>query len=112
VVPESRPRVFGNARRTEILELISLLRESYPRELSRLLALPLYSVQRVINELEREGLLATRVIGGTRRVTLNPRFFAISELSALLKKLTDADEDMQHRAASLRRRPRRAGKPL
>lgn len=105
-------KLLGSRRRTEVLILIALLEESYPTELARLLGAPLYSVQKVVDALDREGVLATRRIGTERRVTLDPRFFAVSELRALLLRLAQAEPELRDIAAKARRRPRRKGKAL
>ncbi|MGA9943447.1 MAG: hypothetical protein WBE79_03245 [Candidatus Cybelea sp.] len=106
------PKLFGSAARTRLLTLVALLEETYPRELARLSGVPLVSTQRIVNSLEREGVIATRLIGANRRVTLNPRFYGFNELRSLLLKYAKRDQDLEQRAASLRRRPRRAGKRL
>jgi sugar-specific transcriptional regulator TrmB len=106
------PALFGSRRKTEVLVLLALLEETYPRELARLLGAPLLSVQGIVNALEREGFISTRLIGGQRRVTLNPRFFAARQLKELLMRLAEADDRLSTIAASMRRRPRRKGKPL
>ncbi|MGA8473581.1 MAG: hypothetical protein WB681_00810 [Candidatus Cybelea sp.] len=105
-------KLFGSASRTRVLTLVALLDDTYPRELSRLASVPLVSVQRIVNGLEREGVLATRIVGANRRVSLNPRFYGADELRSLLRKYAKRDPDLAHRASALRRRPRRAGKAL
>lgn len=106
------PGLFGSRRRTEIMVAIALLGETYPSELARLLGAPLYSVQNIIAALDRDGIIATRVSGGSRRVSLDPRFFAYPELKGLLLKLAEAEPDLRSAVAGRRSRPRRAGKPL
>lgn len=107
-----RNKTLGSRRRTEVLVLLALLEESYPAELARLLKAPLYSVQKIVDGLDREGIVATRLIGNQRRVTLNPRFFAKEELQKLLLRLAEAEPELQVAASGLRRRPRRKGKQL
>jgi hypothetical protein len=102
---------FGSRRRTEVLVLVALLGESYPSEIARLLGAPLFSVQKIVDSLDREGILATRLMGGTRRVSLDPRWFAARELEALLLRLAEAEPRLQKAAAGRRSRPRRARKP-
>ena len=109
-VSEARP--FGGAARTRALLALQLLGSSYPRELSRVLGTPVAPVQRALRGLERDGLVAARTVGRTRLVTLNPAYFARRELAAYLERLADADQALQRAVTSLRRRPRRAGKPL
>jgi DNA-binding transcriptional ArsR family regulator len=103
---------FGGQSRTRVLVGLRLLDESYPRELARLLDLPVSGVQGALRGLERDGLVAGRSAGRVRLVRLNPRYFAREELQRYLLKLADADRDLQDRISDLRRRPRAAGKPL
>lgn len=103
---------LGGPRRAQVLILTALLGETYPTELARLLEAPLYSVQRIVDGLDKEGVFATRLSGKTRRVSLDPRFFAFKELRQLLLRLAEARPELQELAASRRSRPRRAGKPL
>ena len=103
---------FGGQTRTRVLLALRLLDESYPRELSRALGLPLSGVQMALRGLERDGLVAARTAGRTRLFRLNPRYFAREELRHYLLRLTEPDDDLRQRLAQLRRRPRRTGKPL
>jgi len=105
-------KLFGSPSRSRILTLVALLDQSYPRELARLSDAPLPSVQRIVNDLEREGVVATRIVGRNREVSLNPRFYGADELRSLLLKYAKRDPELERRASALRRRPRRAGKPL
>ncbi|MFN7987563.1 MAG: hypothetical protein U0529_08830 [Thermoanaerobaculia bacterium] len=45
-------------------------------------------------------------------VQLNPAYFALKEVRALLGRLVEADRDLESRIAALRRRPRKSGKRL
>jgi len=108
----TRPRLFGSRRRTEVLIAVALLGETFPAELARLLGAPLYSVQNIVAALDRDGVLATRLSGRARVVSLDPRYFAYRELRALLMKLAEAEPELRAVTAARRARPRRAGKPL
>ena len=103
---------FGGQARTRVLLGLRLLDESYPRELARVLELPVSGVQMAVRGLERDGLVAGRLAGRTRLIRLNPRYFAREELQQYLLKLASADASLQNRIALLRRRPRAGGKPL
>lgn len=105
-------KLFGTRKQTEVLILLGILEESYPRELARLAQADLKSVQNYVDKLEISGVLATRLMGRERRVEFNPRFIARTELRALLDRLADAEPQLREAAASLRRRPRRRGKEL
>jgi DNA-binding transcriptional ArsR family regulator len=104
--------VLGTVRRTEVLQTIALLEETYAREIARLIDAPLLSVQRIVDALERDEIVVTRRIGVERRVALNPRFYAIAELKALLLRLSDRNERLIAAVSALRRRPRKKNKAL
>jgi len=91
---------------------LSLLEESFSRELARLLGVPVNGVQQALRGLEADGLIAARAAGRTRLYRLNPRCFALEELEAYLKRLAGAETKLVDSTAQLRRRPRRAAKPL
>jgi DNA-binding IclR family transcriptional regulator len=110
VTTQSSP--FGGAARTRVLLALRLLSESYPRELARLLELPLSGVQRALQGLERDALVAARSAGRTRLFRLDPRYFAHADLASYLLRLSEPEVTLRGRVASLRRRPRPAGKPL
>jgi len=103
---------FGSATRTRILLALELLSESYPRELERVLSIPLSVLQKAMLSLERDGLVAGRPVGRTRQFRINPSYFAYEPLREYLKLLTEPESDLQRRVAGIRRRPRRTGKPL
>ncbi len=103
---------FGSSARTRALLALQLLTESYARELARLLILNVSGVQKALQSLERDGLVAARAAGRTRLYRLNPRAPARRELEGYLEKLLEPEDELRARAAQLRRRPRRTGKPL
>lgn len=102
---------FGGSTRTRVLIALALLETSFPRELSRLLEAPVSGIRQALAGLERDGLVAGRMLGRTREVRLNPVYFARRELAAYLAKLAEAEPGLRRRVESLRRRPRRSGKP-
>jgi DNA-binding transcriptional ArsR family regulator len=103
---------FGGQTRTRVLLALRLLGDSYARELSRLLETPLSGVQKALRSLELDGLVAGRPVGRTRVYQLNPRYFAADTLAVYLARLAEPENGLRERAKALRRRPRRAGKPL
>jgi len=92
-------KLLGSRRRTEVLILVALRGETYPTELARLLHAPLYSVQKLVNAMDREGILATQILGRERRVTLNDGYFAGKELRRLLLRLADVEPELREAAA-------------
>lgn len=105
-------KLFGSTSRSKVLTLVALLGETYPRQLARLSGAPLPSVQRMVNDLEREGVVVSRIVGANREVRLNPRFYGVEELRSLLLKYAKRDPILERRVSELRRRPRRARKAL
>jgi len=102
---------FGGQTRTRVLLALRLLEESYPRELARLLVVPLNGVQTALRGLERDGLVAARAAGRTRLYRLNPRYFALDELQQYLLRLAEPENELRKQVTALRRRPRNSGKP-
>jgi len=105
-------RLFGTAVRTRVLLVIALLEQSYPREIARVAGTRLISTQRIVTDLEKQGVLASRLQGVQREVRLNRSYFAYAELRALLLRLSNAEPALVREIESMRRRPRRAGKEL
>jgi len=103
---------FGGQTRTRVLLALRLLETGYARELARILALPFSGVLKALSSLEGDGLVSGRLTGRTRVYRLNPTYFARNELRTYLARLADADADLRELVSAVRRRPRRAGKPL
>lgn len=103
---------FGSGTRTRVLLALSLLGESYARELSRLLGAPLSGVQKALQSVETDGMVAGRAVGRTRVFQLDPRYFARDALQQFLRRLSEPETELRRDVAALRRRPRRTGKPL
>lgn len=104
-------KLFGSPARTKVLVSIALLRDTFPQELARVLDLSRLSVQRIVNDLEREGVLVSRTVGRNRMVELNRRMFGGAELEAFLIKYAQG-LGLEEQLAQLRRRPRRTGKAI
>jgi sugar-specific transcriptional regulator TrmB len=106
------PKLFGSPTRTRVVVMALALRETYPRELARLAGVPLISVQRIVDDLEREGILGSRLAGNQRRVTANPDWIAARELCDLAVRLAETIPEIRAALETERRRPRRRGKPI
>ena len=105
------PALFGTKMRTALLMLVALLGESYPAELSRYLGTSIASVQRTLDKLEEEGIVASRP-RGVRVVTLDPSYPAVNEMRTLLLRLVEGYPQYDELKKSRRARPRRRAKPL
>ncbi len=104
--------VFGSELRTAILVAVFVLEETHASELARALERSVSRIQTSLEGLEEAGLITSAMVGRTRRVRLNPRFFASTPLRELLSRLLEADTSLLPRLAKLRKRPRRKGKSL
>jgi DNA-binding transcriptional ArsR family regulator len=91
---------------------LAVLEESHLHELARLMQTSPFSVMRIVDRLEIEGVVATRKLGVERRVRLNPRYFAVTELRDLLLKLVQGEASVLAAASAVRRRPRKKGKAI
>jgi hypothetical protein len=107
-----QPALFGTIARTKVLATIALLEETYPREIARIAELPLMTVQRAVNDFDRDRVTASRISGSQRNVRLNPSYFAARELRPLLVTLAGGFPELSSDISALRRRPRRAGKSI
>ena len=103
---------FGGKTRTAVLLALRLLNESHARELARILGTPLAGVQKALAGLEAASIVAAKAAGRTKLYRINPRYFAYEDLQRYLLRLSEPEEELRHRVEHLRRRPRRAGKPL
>src|SRR5689334_3982851 len=103
---------FGSGGRTRALLALHLLSESYARELARVLDANLSSVQKALISLERDQLVSARLAGRTRLYRLNPQAFGRKELESYLERLLEPETNLRRKVGTLRRRPRRTGKPL
>lgn len=110
VIRASQP--FGSRTRTRALLALQLLEEVHVRELSRVLGTGLRSAQVALQSLERDGLVVGRSVGRARVFRLAPGYFARRELRAFLARLVESDPELREATATLRRRPRRTGKPV
>ena len=108
----TRSNPFGGTARTRVLIALQLLEESFPRELARTLGSSLSGIQTALRGLERDGIVAGRTVGRMRLYRFEPRYFAMRELRAYLSRLASTEPVMERRVNSLRRRPRRSGKPM
>lgn len=103
---------FGSRTRTRVLLELEHRGQSFPRELARLLASPLSVVQKAVRSLERDGLITGRMLGRTRLLELNSRYFAMAALRGFLAELGQAGGGLETAPTGTRRRPRRKGRAL
>lgn len=102
--------LFGSKVRTDTLVAVAALGTTYVSELARVLDCRLTEIQRAVAGLEHAGAIVTRMMGRTRLVELNPRFWGAAELYALLLRMSE--QPSYGERFLLRRRPRAMRKAL
>jgi DNA-binding transcriptional ArsR family regulator len=93
----SRSSPFGGRTRTRVLLVLRLRKESYPREMARILETSLSGVQKALQGLEEDGLLAARNVGRSRVFRLDRHYFAYKPLRRYLKRLAEPEEALRAR---------------
>jgi DNA-binding transcriptional ArsR family regulator len=104
--------LFGSRTRERVLKLLGVLERSYPRELATLLDEDLSVVQRTVDDLERDGVLASRLLGRTRLFELNRTYQHYAPVRELLARMGQSDPEIVAAAQAIRQRPRRARKEV
>ena len=104
--------LFGSRLRERILKLLLLIEPAYPRQIAALLDEHLVSVQNAVVALGDLSVVASRLVGRTRLVELDHRWYAAAELRALLERMVEGDTEIRELAAGVRQRPRRPGKHI
>jgi len=105
--------LFGSETAEKVLLYLQSYGAGYPRGIATTFGIRVTPVQRQLEKFEREGILASRLIGRTRQYQWNPRYAFRTELELLLKKaLSSLPEEYQRKYFRERTRPRRKGKPL
>lgn len=107
--------LFGNPVIEKILFYLLANQKCYPSQLREVFQTPLYSFQRALGRLEKGGVIVSHKEGKTLIYQFNPRYPFLSELKAFLEKAyTFFPEEIRQKyyEPSIRKRPRRLGKPL
>ena len=105
--------LFESEKKEKILLYLYTHGESYAREIARVFQYYINTVQNQLQNLERNGVLCSKLKGKVRLFNINPRYPFRKELEALLEKaLTFISEEEKEKYYRPRLRPRRTGKPL
>jgi hypothetical protein len=108
-------KLFGNVVIEKVLFFLLANEKGYATEMKKNFQIPLYSVQMALARLEQGGILVRLPQGKTQVYQYNPRYPFLGELETFLKKAYEAlPESLRKRLyePSVRKRPRRQGKPL
>jgi len=105
--------IFGSEKRGKILLYIYTNGESYPREIAKIFDLYLNAVQKQLLNLEKDGVLYSKLKGKVRLFGLNPRYPFKREMESLFEKaLKFIPKEEKEKFYFRRLRPRMTGKPL
>jgi len=105
--------LLGSTNAERSLLFVSARSEGYASEIAKYYDTDLYGIQKQLDKFEQGGVLVSRTVGRTRLYSLSPRYAFLPELKALLDKaLTFYPPKEQELLTTVRRRPRRKGKPL
>lgn len=105
--------IFGSEKKGKILLFIYTNGESYPTEIARVFDYYLNSVQNQLLNLEKDGILYSKLKGKIRLFGLNPRYPFKKELDILFDKtLKFVPKEEKEKFYTRRLRPRLTGKPL
>lgn len=107
--------LFGSKIVEKICFYLVANQKCYASELSRHLRLPIFGIQNALGRLEKQGVIANFKEGKTRVYQWNPRYPLLAEFKSLIAKAYSylpPDLKEKYYEIPLRKRPRRAGKPL
>jgi len=104
--------LLGSAKKEKILLFIYTHGEAYAREIAAAFKFHLSPVQNQLLNMEKSGILYSKLRGRVRFFGLNPRYPFKKELEAILEKvLTFISEEEKMKYYQPRLRPRHSGKP-
>ena len=104
--------IFGSEIKARLLLYLYSNGESYPTEMARTFGLYLSAVQNQLLNMEKDGLLYSRLKGRTRLFGFNPRYPFKKELEALLERALVFLPKEERPVYVRRLLPRRTGKPI
>ena len=105
--------LFGSESAEKVLIFIQNYGRGNSNEIARTFDIRQSMAWKQLLKFEREGVLASTMVGRTRVFEINPRYAFKAELGRLLEAGIEMTPDVQKKAwFAQRRRPRRAGKPL
>ncbi len=107
--------LFGSKIIEKILFYLIANESCYASLLQRQFRLPLFGIQNALGRLEKQGIIVSFKEGKTRVYQWNPRYPFLHEFQAFVQKAYSfLPEEIKEKIYEpfIRKRPRRAGKPL
>ena len=104
--------LFGSEKKGKILLYLYTSGEAHAMEIAKVFKFYLNTVQNQLLNMEKGGVLYSKLKGKVRLFGINPRYPFKKELEALLEKALEFIPETEREKFYLRRlRPRRTGKP-
>ncbi|NCO84417.1 MAG: hypothetical protein COZ31_09185 [Nitrospirae bacterium CG_4_10_14_3_um_filter_44_29] len=105
--------LFGNITIEKILFFLYVYGEGYPLGMARTFGVSVNGIQQQLKRLENSGVVASRLVGKVRLYTFNPEYPFLKKLKELVAQAYEfVPEKEKDKYFRMRKRPRRAGKPL
>ena len=104
--------IFSNSIKEKIFFFVLQNGQSYPSEISKILSLTLFNVQKHLTQAEDTGVLVSHLKGKVRLYEFNKRYPFKNELEMLLKKGFSFLPEEEKEIYFLRKRPRKPKKDL
>jgi DNA-binding transcriptional ArsR family regulator len=105
--------IFGNVTAAKIMLYLFHYGEAYASGISKDMQITLSQVQKQLDRFEEAGILVSKFMGQIRIYTFNPKLGVTKKLKDLIQVFYDAIPlEQKEKMFSVRRRPRRRGKPI
>jgi hypothetical protein len=107
--------LFGNESIERVLFYLLKNKTCYALQLKKQFQSTLSPMQQALLRLERGGVLVSTLVGKTRVFQFNPRYLFLEDLLSFLQSAYETLPDeikKKYYETSVRKRPRRTGKPL
>lgn len=107
--------LFGSKIVEKICFYLIVNQKCYASELKKSFQLPIFGIQNALSRLEKHGVIVSFNEGKTRIYHWNPRYPLLAEFQAFISKAYSyLPMDLKGKTYEMpvRKRPRRAGKPL
>jgi hypothetical protein len=108
-------QLFNSRIMEKVLFYMVINKKCFASELRRCFGIPVFGIQRALTRLENQGILVSTVEGSNRIYHWNPRYPFLEEFKYFIEKAySSLPENMrkQFYERSVRKRPRKKGKPL
>lgn len=108
-------QLFGGQIIEKVLFYMIVNEKCYASELRRCFSIPIFGIQRALIRLENQGILVSVLEGKNRVYYWNPRCPFLEEFKAFIQRVYSfLPEDIKKKyyETTVRKRPRKKGKPL